>query len=84
MNELQRQLAALLSILDVAERNGLAVVGIQRCITAVNDKIYALRDLQRSTTAIVGPMTPAQRDTVAMLYNAPRTQVETDGDQLWA
>lgn len=38
----------------------------------------------RNTIAIVGPMTPAQRDTVAMLYNAPRTQVETDGDQLWA
>lgn len=70
MNELQQQLVGLLVILDVAERNGFAVVGIQRCISAVNDQIYTLRDLQRNTAAI--------------LSNAPRCQVEESGDMLWA
>jgi len=27
---------------------------------------------------------PAQRDVVAILHNAPRAQVESDGDMLWA
>lgn len=70
MNELQQQLAALLSILDAAERNGIPVIGIQRCISEVNDQIYALRDLQRNTAAIMS--------------NAPRCQVEESGDMLWA
>lgn len=30
------------------------------------------------------PVTPAQRDVAAILRNAPRCQVESDGDQLWA
>ena len=29
-------------------------------------------------------MTPAQRDVVAIPSNAPRCQVESDGDMLWA
>ncbi len=70
MNELQQQLAALLSILDAAERNGFAVVGIQRSISQVNDQIHALRDLQRNTTAIMS--------------NAPKCKIEEDGDCLWA
>lgn len=70
MDELQRQLAALLSILDAAERNGFAVAGIQRRISEVNDSIYALRDLQRNTAAIMS--------------NAPKCKVEEDGDCLWA
>lgn len=70
MDELQQQLAALLSILDAAERNGFAVVGIQRSISAVNDQIYTLRDSQRNTAAIMS--------------SAPRCQVESNGDCLWA
>lgn len=29
-------------------------------------------------------MTPARRDVVAIPSNAPRCQVESDGDMLWA
>jgi hypothetical protein len=29
-------------------------------------------------------VTPAQRDVAAMLHDAPRCQVESDGDMLWA
>jgi len=48
------------------------------------DEAQPVTIAQRNTIAIVGPMTPAQRDTVAMLYNAPRCQVEESGDMLWA
>lgn len=70
MNELQQQLATLLGMLGRAERYGMPVVDIQRRITEVNDQIYTLRDLQRNA--------------VTILSNAPRCQIEPDGDMLWA
>lgn len=70
MEELQAQLTTLHGMLDRAERYGLPVVDIQRRITEVNSQLYTLQELQRNAAAI--------------LSNAPRCQIEPDGDMLWA
>jgi hypothetical protein len=70
MNELQQQLATLCGMLDRAQQYGMPVVDIQRRISAVNDQIYTLRDLQRNLDA--------------MIPQAKLLVTEGDGDILWA
>ena len=53
-------------------------------VVNVTDGIDDTRQIIVGNETPVQIIQPAQRDTIAILNNTPRCQVEEDGDMLWA
>jgi len=53
-------------------------------VVNVTDGIDDTRQIIVGNETPVQLVPPAHRDTIAILNNAPRCQIESDGDMLWA